>query len=112
MIESRKIDWVEPAKKAFERFPKKAQEIGKDALQIAAGGQKSDNAKPLTGLGVMEVVIDYDTDTYRVVYMMKIKGYVIVVHAFQKKSKKGKKTDKQDIDLIKARVKQIKQVYK
>ena len=52
----------------------------------------------------MEIVNSYDTDTYREVYTTKIGGKVYVLHAFQKKSKKGIKTSKQDIDLIKSRL--------
>ena len=74
---------------------------------LNAGGM-SDQAKPLKGLGsgVIEIVERYDTDTYRVVYAARFANAIYILHAFQKKSKKGIKTPKQDIDLIKKRLQQ------
>ncbi len=64
-------------------------------------------AKPFKGVGsgVYEIVKRYDTDTYRAVYAVKIGEKVYVLHAFQKKSKRGIKTPQVDIDLIKQRYK-------
>lgn len=53
----------------------------------------------------MEVVEDFDEDTYRAVYTVKLQGVVYVLHAFEKKSKHGIATPKQDIELIEARFK-------
>ncbi len=67
------------------------------ALQIAQWGGKSDDAKPLKGFkgaSVLEVVEDYDGDTYRTVYTVKFQRAICVLHAFQKKSKTGIKTPK------------------
>lgn len=78
------------------------------ALDIAQWGRKHPDAKPLTGFGgasVLEVVEDYDGDTYRAVYTVRFAGAIYVLHAFQKKSKKGITTLKSDIDLIKSRLK-------
>jgi phage-related protein len=65
------------------------------------------DAKPFKGVGsgVYEIVKRYDTDTYRAVYAVKIGEKVYVLHAFQKKSKKGIKTPQSDVDLIKQRYK-------
>ena len=78
------------------------------AIFIAQCGGMPDNAKPLKGLGggIIEIVERYDTDTYRVVYAVRFKNAIYILHAFQKKSKKGIKTPKQDIDLIKKRLQQ------
>jgi phage-related protein len=54
---------------------------------------------------VLEVVEDYDGDTYRAVYTVRLKSAVYVLHAFQKKSKAGIKTPKRDLDLVEARLK-------
>lgn len=65
------------------------------------------SAKPLRGFGganVLEIVEDYQTDTYRAVYTIKFSDLVYVLHAFQKKSKKGVATPKPDLDLIKRRL--------
>jgi phage-related protein len=78
------------------------------ALFVAQNGEKADNAKPLKGFGgggVLEVVEDYDGDTYRAVYTVRFASAVYVLHAFQKKSKAGIKTPKKDMDLIEARLK-------
>ncbi len=60
---------------------------------------------------VLEVVDRYDGDTYRAVYTVKFSGVVYVLHAFQKKAKKGIATPKADIDLIKSRLKLAKEHY-
>ena len=71
------------------------------------GGKHHPKAKPLKGFhgsGVVEIADDYDGDTYRAVYTVRWSDAVYVLHAFQKKSKTGIKTPKQDIDLIKQRL--------
>jgi phage-related protein len=72
------------------------------------------SAKPLKGFkgaGVVEVVEDFDGDTYRAVYTIKFADVVYVLHSFQKKSKQGIATPKQDMDLIEARLKRAKEHY-
>jgi phage-related protein len=65
-------------------------EVG-EALLDAQWGGKAASAKPWKGLGagVLEVVEDFDGDTYRAVYTVRLAGAVYVLHAFQKKSKSG-----------------------
>jgi phage-related protein len=72
------------------------------------------SAKPLKGFkgaGVVEVVEDFDGDTYRAVYTIKFADVVYVLHSFQKKSKQDIATPKQDMDLIEARLKRAKEHY-
>ena len=79
--------------------------------QLQKGGKHPD-AKPLKGFkgaGVLEIVSDFDGDTFRAVYTVKIKGIIYVLHAFQKKSKKGIKTPQSELDKIKRRLKQAEQ---
>ena len=64
------------------------------------------------GSGVLEIALKYRADAYRVVYALQIGEAIWVVHAFQKKSKTGIKTPKQDIDLIKKRIKDLKDFLK
>jgi len=73
---------------------------------LAQKGDKSVNAKPLKGFGpgVFEEVTDYDGNTYRGVYVVRLANGVYVLHCFQKKSKHGIKTPQQEIDLIKRRL--------
>lgn len=61
--------------------------------------------KGYRGAGVLEVVDDYDGDTYRAVYTVKFAGAVYMLHAFQKKSKKGAATDKTDLEMVERRLK-------
>ena len=84
------------------------------ALNHAQLGGKHPAAKPLKGFGnagVVEIVDDFDGNTYRAVYTVRFKDVVYVLHAFQKKSKKGIATPKSDIDLIKVRLKFAQQDY-
>ncbi len=78
------------------------------ALREAQAGGKHPDAKPLKGYkgaGVLEIVDDFDGDTYRAVYTVKMEGAVYALHAFQKKSRTGKATDKTDLEMIESRLK-------
>lgn len=78
------------------------------ALGFAQMGQKHPSTKPLQGFrgsSVLEVVEDFDGNTYRAVYTVEFEEAVYVLHCFQKKSKTGIKTPLQDIQLIKQRLK-------
>jgi phage-related protein len=111
---SRPISWIKAARKDFEDFPRGAQiEMGR-ALTILAEGQMPDVAKPLTGLGsgVMELAIRHHSDAFRVVYALQIDTDIWVIHAFQKKSKSGIKTPKQEIELVQERLKRLKERLK
>lgn len=85
-----------------------------NALTIAAEGQKADIAKPMKGLGsgVFEVALAWRGNAYRTVYALQLGADIWVVHAFQKKSKTGIKTPKQEIDLIKERIKRLREMVK
>lgn len=111
MTDTRPISWIKAARKEFETFPAGVQVEALRSLTIAAEGQKADNAKPLTGLGsgILEVVLRHRTDAFRVVYATQIGDDLWVVHAFQKKSKSGIKTPQHEIDLIKSRIKRLKE---
>jgi phage-related protein len=84
------------------------------ALGLAQQGGKFVDAKPLHGFGgagTLEVVEDWRGDTYRCVYSVKFAGAIYVLHTFQKKSKTGRKTPKQEIDLVKERLKRAEEHY-
>ena len=99
--------WIGSSRQDLKEFPSEVrQDIG-FALYRAQEGAKHPSAKPLRGFGgagVLEVVEDFDGDTYRAVYTVKLPSAVYVLHAFQKKSKKRAETTKQDIALIRARL--------
>ena len=107
---TRRINWVKAALKAFEAFPEDAKDRAGAALTFVAEGATPDIAKPLTGLGrgVWELAIRSRGDAYRVVYALQLGEDIWVIHAFQKKSKKGIATPKQEIDLVRERIKRLK----
>jgi phage-related protein len=111
MRTTKPISWVKGARKDFEAFPAPVQLDALRSLTVAAEGSKTDNVKPLKGLdgGVMEIVLRHHGDAFRVVYALQIGNDIWVVHAFQKKSTQGIKTPKHEIDLVKDRIKRLKE---
>jgi phage-related protein len=114
MRDTRPISWLKGARKDFEDFPQEAQLEMARALTILAEGRMPDIAKPLTGFGsgVMELALKHRGDAFRVVYALHIDDDIWVVHAFQKKSKSGIKTPKMEINLIRDRLKRLKEMLK
>ncbi len=108
------VEWIASSLDDLKDFPEEVQQAIGYALYLAQCGEKHPDAKPFKnfkGAGVLEVVEDFDGDTYRAVYTVKFKGVIYVLHAFQKKSKHGIATPKQDIELIKARFKRAEEHY-
>ena len=106
--------WMGTTRKNVRGFPKEVRDVLGYGLYLAQMGGKHPDAKPLRGFrgsGVLEIVEDHDGSTYREVYTVKLAGAVYVLHAFQKKSKKGIATPKHDIDLVKERLKQARKHY-
>lgn len=108
----RTISWIKAARKDFEAFPARAIDRALDALTIVADGGTPDVAKPLAGLGagVWELAIKERGDAYRVVYALQLGDDVWVVHAFQKKSTRGISTPRHEIDLVRDRIKRLKEM--
>ena len=81
------------------------------ALRMAAQGEKADAAKPMKGLGagVFEIAVRHRGDAYRTVYAVQLDEDIWVLHAFQKKSKAGIKTPRHEIDLIRERLKRLRE---
>jgi len=105
--------WVGSSKRDLRAFPRAVQRDLGQALEIAQFGRTPIHAKPLKGFkgaGVLEVVEDHDGDTYRAVYTVKLANRVYVLHAFQKKSKRGITTPKHVIELVKARLKEAERI--
>jgi phage-related protein len=111
---TRPISWIRAALKEFETFSEGARSICLAALTIAAEGGKADVAKPMHGMGsgVFEIALPLKGDAFRVVYAVQLADEVWVVHAFQKKSTQGIKTPKREIDLIKDRLKRLKEMLR
>jgi phage-related protein len=117
MAESRKtrpVSWIKAALKEFETFPKEAQSTFLTALTISADGSKADIAKPMHGLGsgVFEIAAAFRGDAFRVIYAVQLADEIWVVHAFQKKSTQGAKTPKREIDLVRDRLKRLKEALR
>jgi len=101
------VIWVRSSKEDLKRFPLTAQKHIGFALKMAQMGEKHPDAKLMRGFGggsVVEVVEDYDRNTYRAVYTVQFAEAVYVLHCFQKKSRHGIATDRRDIELIKKRL--------
>ena len=111
---TRPISWIKAALKDFETFPADARSICLAALTIAAEGGKADIAKPLHGIGpgVFEIALPFRGDAFRVVYAVQLAEEIWVVHAFQKKSTQGIKTPQREVDLIKDRLKRLKEMLR
>ena len=106
--------WVGSSRRDLKSFPRPVQRDLGLALRDAQGGKRPASAKPLKGFGgarVLELIEDHRGDTYRAVYTVRLAGRVYVLHAFQKKSKKGIQTPKHVLDLIKARLRDAEQIH-
>ena len=88
-------------------FPEAVKDEIGAALSVAQFGGKHPNVKPWKGEGpgVFEIVEDRRGDAYRAVYTVTFANAVYVLHAFQKKSPRGIKTAKRDVELITQRLK-------
>ena len=103
---TRALRWVGSARKDYGRFPTAVQSQFGFELFLAQTGQHPPSAKPLKGFGpgVVELIEDFDGDTYRAIYTVRFATAVYVLHSFKKKSKQGIKTPQSDIALIKSRL--------
>ena len=108
MDDVKPVAWIGSSYKDFRSFPDPVQDVMGYALFLAQTGKMHSDAKPLKGFGgagVLEVVDDHQGDTYRAVYTVKFEEAVYVLHAFQKKSKQGRKTPPQDMEMVRRRLK-------
>ena len=107
-------EFVASARDDIKDLPKHARDAFGYAIYQAQCGEKHPDAKPLKGFGgagVLEVVGDFDGDTYRAMYTVRFAGVVYVLDAFQKKSKKGKALPKVIVDRIKTRLRMAQEHY-
>ncbi|MER9750667.1 type II toxin-antitoxin system RelE/ParE family toxin [Mesorhizobium sp. M0140] len=95
-------------------FPKEVRDEIGFAIETAQIGGKAINVVPLVGFkgaGVLEVISDFDTNTYRAVYTVRFHESVYVLHAFQKKSVRGIATPRREMDLVRSRLKEAQKHY-
>lgn len=101
------LHWIGSSLEDLKDFPEQIKDKVGYALHEAQMGDKNHLTKPLkgfSGASVLEIVSNYDGDTYRAVYTVRFKDIIYVLHTFQKKSKTGISTPKKDMDLIASRL--------
>src|SRR3972149_8285970 len=108
----RPVVWLGNSKKNIQGFPVGAQKLIGDELQLIQFGGMPKDAKPFKGVGsgVLEIAVRYDKNAYRTVVAVQLGKKLYVLHAFQKKSKRGIETPKKDVDLIVQRNKEAKEL--
>ena len=108
----RPVVWLGNSRRNIQAFPPDARRIIGGELQLLQYGGMPKDAKPLRGIGggVLEIAIRHAGEAYRTVVALQLGSTIYVLHAFQKKSKKGIATPKQDVDLIKQRYKEAKEL--
>ncbi len=107
-ITEKPLHWIGSSHKDLMALPSGVRRFFGFALSLAQAGDRHDAAKVLKGFGgagVLEVVENDGAGTYRAVYTVKFEEAVFVLHCFQKKSKRGIATPKEDMDIIGARLK-------
>ncbi len=107
--------WIASSKGDLMEMPGEVIDDFGHGLYQAQIGKHPDIGKPMSGFGganVVELVKDHKGDTFRAVYTVRFAEIIAVLHSFQKKSKKGKETPKQDMELIRSRLKVAEEMYK
>ena len=110
----KQLFWIGSSREDLKEFPNEVQ-VEMHGLYLAQMGERHNHAKSLSGLGNGKVIELRENDrsgTYRVVYTVEMDEFIFVLHSFQKKSKSGIATPKQEIDLIKCRLKEAKTLHK
>jgi len=110
----RPVAWLGDSRKQVRSFPQEVRKSIGAALYDAQKGDKAPIAKPFKGIGsgVFEIALRFDKDAYRAVYAVQIGRRIYVLHAFQKKSKHGIKTPRQERDVIEQRYRQALKIEK
>lgn len=105
--ELKPVRWVGSSRRDLKTFPLGVRRHIGQALYAAQCGEEYPTVKALAGFGgrsVLEIVASHEGDTYRAVYTVRFQDAIYVLHAFQKKSKKGITTPKKELDLIQQRL--------
>jgi phage-related protein len=108
------VRWVASSEEDLSAFPNDVKARVGGALWDAQIGLKSPAARPLKGFGdagVLEVIVDFDGNTFRTVYTVRFAKAVYVLHAFQKKSRRAIATPKGELDLIGTRLSRAREDY-
>jgi phage-related protein len=106
--------WVGASQRDFREFPDEVKSVMGYALFVAQSGGRHRKVKTLKGYsggGVVEIVDDHDGDTFRTIYTLRYASAVYVLHAFQKKSKRGIATPQTDLRLIDQRLRDAQKLH-
>lgn len=101
----RPLIWVGGAKREYMRFPDELRhDVGYDLYRVQTGRPVSNEkllaGGQLAGLGIRELLADAEDGTYRVVYTVRLRAGIYVLHAFKKKSRRGIETPQHEMDLV------------
>jgi len=111
----RPVVWVGSSRRDLREFPREVRrDIGR-ALYAAQDGEIDPAAKPMRGFGggsIVEIIANHRGDTWRAVYTVRFAEAIYVLHAFQKKSKRGIGTTKRDIELIRQRLAEAERLHR
>jgi len=113
--EPKPVRWVGSSRKDLRAFPPPVRRDVGQALFAAQCGEEYPVVKALKGFAgrsVLEIVATSEAATYRAIYTIRFRDAIYVLHAFQKKSKKGVATPKRDMDLIRERLTAAEQDYR
>jgi phage-related protein len=108
------LEFVGSSRDDLSDFPNDVKRCIGLALRTAQKGGRHPDAKPLKGFkgaGVLEIISDFDGNTFRAVYTVRLRGIIYVLHAFQKKSRKGIKTPLNEIEKINSRLKDAEALH-
>ncbi|GJL50777.1 MAG: hypothetical protein NPIRA01_20040 [Nitrospirales bacterium] len=110
----RPVKWLGNSRKAIQAFPNVVQKLIGDELQLIQYGETPKDTKQFRGVGsgILEIAVRYDKNAYRAVLAVQLAQSIYVLHAFQKKSKRGIQTPKLDIEMIQQRYKEAKELAK
>ena len=110
----RQVVWISSSLKDLKKFPEAVKDEIGYIIYVVQIGEHHTNIIPLTGFpgGVMEIKSDYDKDTYRAVYVAKLGDEIYILLTFKKKSKRGIKIPKEDIEVIRQRLRSAQEMAK
>ncbi len=111
---ARPVVWVGSSRRDLRGFPREVRRDIGQALYTAQQGDTDPSAKPLRGFSggsVLEIVADHKGGTWRALYSVRYREAIYVLHAFQKKSKRGIATPKKDVDLIRHRLAEAERLH-
>jgi phage-related protein len=114
-MSNRSVVWIGSSRKDLRRFPREVRRDFGQALYTAQQGETDPSAKPLRGFGggsVLEIVASHSGDTWRAVYTVHYAEAIYVLHAFQKKSKRGIATPQRELDLIRQRLAEAERYHR